>query len=76
MCTCRSSCSSRRRKIGLLLREHARQLLIIIPDAAKSAAAMLALLGNEIYMSDLSELDPIDPQINLGLDPNVPVFPI
>lgn len=57
-------------KIGLLLREHVKQLLIIIPDAAKSAATMLALMGNEICMSDLSELGPIDPQINLGLDPN------
>jgi len=57
-------------KIGLLLREHVKELMIVVPDSAKSAATMLALMGNEIHMSDLSELGPIDPQIVAGLDPN------
>jgi Serine dehydrogenase proteinase len=63
-------------KIGLLLREHVKRLLVIVPDSAKSAATMLALMSNEIHMSDLSELGPIDPQIVVGLDPNTgtPVF--
>jgi len=63
-------------KIGLLIREHVKQLIIIIPDAAKSAATMLALLANEIQMSDLSELGPIDPNIVVGIDPNtgMPIF--
>jgi hypothetical protein len=63
-------------KIGLLLRGNVNQLIVIIPDAAKSAATMLTLLANQIHMSDLSELGPIDPQIVVGPDPNtgMPVF--
>lgn len=63
-------------KIGLMVRENVTDLVIIIPDAAKSAATMLALMANQIFMSDLSELGPIDPQILVGQDPNTggPVF--
>jgi len=63
-------------KIGLLLRDHVDHLVFLVPDMAKSAATLLTLAGNEIYMSDLSELGPIDPQIVVGRDPNTgtPIF--
>jgi hypothetical protein len=63
-------------KIGLMIRENVKELIVIIPDMAKSAATMLALLANQIFMSDLSEMGPIDPQILVGQDPNTggPVF--
>lgn len=63
-------------KIGLMIRDNVKDLIVIIPDAAKSAATMLALLANQIFMSDLSELGPIDPQIVVGQDPNTggPIF--
>lgn len=48
----------------------AKNLRLIIPQAAKSAATMISLAADEILMSDTSELGPIDPQIpmltNLG----------
>lgn len=63
-------------KVGLMLRENVNDMLVIVPDAAKSAATMLALLANQILMSNLSELGPIDPQIPIGQDPNtgIPIF--
>ncbi len=57
-------------KIGLMLRQTTKNLLVIVPDSAKSAATMLALMSNQILMSDLSELGPIDPQIPIGREPN------
>lgn len=38
-------------------------LRVIVPLSAKSAATMLALVADEIIMSDSSELGPIDPQV-------------
>ena len=37
-------------------------LEVIVPEAAKSAATLMALGANRILMSDSSELGPIDPQ--------------
>lgn len=49
-----------------LLRPRFSTVRFIIPIAAKSAATMLAMSGNEIAMDDLSELGPIDPQFLVG----------
>lgn len=38
---------------------------VIVPNMAKSAATMICFGGNEILMSETSELGPIDPQITL-----------
>lgn len=38
--------------------------IVVIPRYAKSAATLLATAANEIHMGSLSELGPIDPQIN------------
>ena len=44
-----------------------RELTVIIPDQAKSAATLLALGAHHILMSPMSDLGPIDPQF-LGAD--------
>jgi len=52
--------------IGKLCREFSNdnKLVIVVPRHAKSAATLLACAADEIHMGSLSELGPIDPQIN------------
>ncbi|MFB3788492.1 MAG: hypothetical protein ACE15F_19205 [bacterium] len=51
--------------IGKLCREYCNGTFIIsVPRAAKSAATLLCCAADEIHMGSLSELGPIDPQIN------------
>jgi len=50
-------------RIVNLLRENFKRINFLIPNAAYSAATMLALSGNEVWMDDRSTLGPIDPQI-------------
>lgn len=52
--------------IGLLLRRYAkRELNIIVPRWAKSAATVIACAGDRIYMTPVAELGPVDPQIKM-----------
>ncbi len=48
-----------------LLRPRFDTVNFIIPNMAKSAATLLVLSGNRIYMDDRSELGPIDPQLGI-----------
>lgn len=62
--------------IGKLCREYSKgKFLVAIPRYAKSAATLLACAANEIHMGSMSELGPVDPQINkmpaLGLKNSV-----
>jgi len=51
--------------IGKLCREYSKgDFIITVPRYAKSAATMICCAANEIHMGSLSELGPIDPQIN------------
>ncbi|WP_431163454.1 SDH family Clp fold serine proteinase [Flagellimonas beolgyonensis] len=51
--------------IGKLCREYSNgEFVIVVPRYAKSAATLLCCAANEIHMGSLSELGPIDPQIN------------
>ena len=52
--------------IGKLCRELSadKEFIVAIPRNAKSAATLLASAADEIHMGSLSELGPIDPQIN------------
>lgn len=51
--------------IGQLCREYCNgKFVIAVPRQAKSAATLLCCAGDEIHMGSLSELGPIDPQIN------------
>ena len=50
--------------IGKLCREYAKgKLVMVVPREAKSAATLLCCAADEIHMGSLSELGPIDPQI-------------
>lgn len=51
-----------------LLRARFSDIRFIVPNAAKSAATMLALSGNQIVMDEMSELGPTDPQMILFRD--------
>ena len=50
-------------KIALLLRSYTPKLRVIVPDYAKSAATLLSLAADEIYMARAAELGPLDAQI-------------
>jgi hypothetical protein len=50
-------------KLVYLCRSRAKTFRVIVPESAKSAATLIALAGDEIVMSDTSELGPIDPQV-------------
>jgi hypothetical protein len=50
-------------KLAMLLRSHAKVLRVIVPDYAKSAATLLTLAADEIYMAPAAELGPLDAQI-------------
>lgn len=62
--------------IGKLCREHSKDKFVVgVPRQAKSAATLLSCAADEIHMGSLSELGPIDPQIDglpaLGLKSSV-----
>lgn len=48
------------------LRSRFDHITVVVPVYAKSAATMLALSADELYLDDLSELGPIDPQFAMG----------
>ena len=50
-------------KLALLLRSTACCVRVVVPDFAKSAATLLALVGDEIYMAPAAELGPLDAQM-------------
>jgi len=50
-------------KMLFMCRERFKSFRVIIPNAAKSGATMIALGSDKIVMGYLSELGPIDPQI-------------
>ncbi len=50
-------------RIVKLIRNHYENIRFIVPSNAYSAATLLSLSGNEIIMTKLGTLGPIDPQI-------------
>lgn len=50
-------------KLALMLRHAAAKIRTIVPDYAKSAATLLALAGDEIYLAPGAELGPLDGQM-------------
>lgn len=50
-------------KLGLLLRAVAAKVRVVVPDCAKSAATLLTLVGDEIYMAPGADLGPLDAQM-------------
>ena len=55
-----------------MIREHCDSFGVLIPYKAHSAATMIALGADEIVMSDLSELSPIDPSTANVFNPQDP----
>lgn len=60
-------------KLITVLREFGKELIIIVPCEAKSAATLMALGGDKILMGPLSELGPIDPVVSYPMLPRVMV---
>jgi hypothetical protein len=50
-------------KLVLLFQSRASKFRVIVPDYAKSAATLLALGADEIYMTPTAELGPLDAQV-------------
>jgi len=63
-------------RIVNLLRENFSHIRFLIPNAAYSAATMLALCGDEILMDERSTLGPIDPQIIITTPQGVTSAPV
>ncbi|MBN0039402.1 hypothetical protein JN535_04330 [Cellulosimicrobium cellulans] len=49
-------------KLGLYLRSKFSEINFVVPDYAKSAATLLSLAGDRIYMAPAAELGPLDIQ--------------
>jgi hypothetical protein len=60
-------------KIVRICREYSEEFNVIVPLAAKSAATVICLGANNIIMTSLSELGPIDPIIQHPYKPEVRV---
>lgn len=60
-------------KIALLLRSIAGRIRVVIPDYAKSAATLLSLVADEIYMGPAAELGPLDVQLDYEKSPGMRV---
>ena len=58
-----------------MIREYCDKFSVLIPYKAHSAATMIALGADEIVMSDLSELSPIDPSAANIFNPADPTNP-
>ncbi len=58
-----------------LLREHCDQLSVLVPFRAHSAGTMICLGANEVVMSDIAELSPIDPTTANQFNPPDPANP-
>ena len=58
-----------------MIREHCDKFSVLIPYKAHSAATMIALGADEIVMTDLSELSPIDPSAANIFNPVDPANP-
>jgi len=55
------------RKIVKMCRAYCKNFTVVVPDAAKSAATIVALGSDKIVMGNPSELGPIDPQFVVPL---------
>jgi len=58
-----------------LLREFCDSLSVLVPFRALSTATLIALGANEIVMSRLGQLSPVDPSVNTPFNPPAPQQP-
>ncbi|MEK9153132.1 MAG: hypothetical protein AAB723_00860 [Patescibacteria group bacterium] len=62
-------------RLVAMMREYCDKFSVLIPYKAHSAATMISLGADEIIMSDLSELSPIDPSTANVFNPPDPLNP-
>src|SRR3989442_3059553 len=55
-----------------LVREYADQFSVIVPFKALSAATLICLGADEIVMTPLASLSPVDPSVARALNPLIP----
>lgn len=55
-------------RLAQYFRRHCKQLNILVPIMAKSAATLLSLNADNIYMGEFAELGPLDTQLKDDLD--------
>lgn len=60
-------------KIVDIISYYADSFEVIVPMMAKSAATFMSLSADNIYMTSISELGPVDPVIQSPLNPNIQV---
>lgn len=53
-------------RLARMAQDSCRELLVLVPDIAKSAATILSLGAHRIVMGPTSDLGPIDPQVSLA----------
>ncbi len=58
-------------KVVPLVREYCSEFAVLVPYRAQSSATMIALGADEIVMTEMSELGPVDPSRNHPLLPRV-----
>ncbi len=56
-----------------LIREYCKELITLVPDKAFSAATMLCLGSDEIVMTKMAALSPIDPSVANAFNPPLPM---
>ena len=49
--------------VEIMRRRFKKNIQFILPDAAMSAGTIMAMSGNEIIMTDMARIGPIDPQV-------------
>lgn len=62
-------------RIPALIREYCKRFCVLVPYRAHSAATLVALGADEIVMTPLAELSPVDPSTNGPFNPPAPVSP-
>src|SRR6266853_184066 len=55
-------------RLAQYFRRHCKQLNILVPIMAKSAATLLSLNADQIFMGEFAELGPLDTQLRDDLD--------
>jgi hypothetical protein len=60
-------------KLVGIIRTYAEQFEVIVPLAAKSAATIISLKADKLYMTPVSELGPVDPMVQSPSNPHLRV---
>jgi len=55
-----------------LIREYCDQFTVLVPSKAHSAATLVCLGANEIVMTKMAQLSPVDPSVANAFNPEVP----